>query len=58
MVVLDHMVGKHRCNKYAIKPRGVFKPTDEKVKTITKDGLLKAVRREAKRVAKKASGGN
>ncbi|CAB1096952.1 unnamed protein product [Ectocarpus sp. CCAP 1310/34] len=58
VVVLDHKVGLHRCNKYAIKPRGVFKPTDEKVKTITKDGIRKAVRREAKRGAKKASGGN
>ncbi|CAB1112834.1 unnamed protein product [Ectocarpus sp. CCAP 1310/34] len=62
VVVLDHMVvggsGTVRCNKHANKPRGVFKPTDEKVKTITKDGLLKAVGREATRVAKKASGGN
>ncbi|CAB1116262.1 unnamed protein product [Ectocarpus sp. CCAP 1310/34] len=58
VMVLDHMVGKHRCNKHANKPRGVFKPSDEKVKTITDDGLLKAVRREAKGVAKKASGGN
>ena len=58
VVVLDHVVGKQRCNKHAKKPRGVFRPTDKKVGTITKDGLLKAVEREAKRVANKASGGN
>ncbi|CAM9858565.1 unnamed protein product [Ectocarpus sp. 13 AM-2016] len=57
-VVLDHMFRQHRCKKYANKPRGEFKPTDEKVKTITKDGLLKAVRTEAERVAKKASDGS
>ncbi|CBJ27581.1 hypothetical protein Esi_0075_0067 [Ectocarpus siliculosus] len=62
VVVLDHMVGGEsggvRCNKYPNKPRGVFTPTNKNVKTITKDGLLKAVGREAKRVANKASGGN
>ncbi|CAM9813192.1 unnamed protein product, partial [Ectocarpus sp. 12 AP-2014] len=57
VVVLDHMVvggsGTVRCNKYPNKPRGVFKPDNEKVKTITKGGLLK--RRKG---CNEASGGN
>ncbi|CAM9279100.1 unnamed protein product [Pylaiella littoralis] len=48
VVVSDHMRGKHRCKKNSKKPRGVFKPTNREVKTITKDGLLKAARREAR----------
>ena len=51
VVVLDHMVGQHRCKKYRKKPRGVFRPTNKNVETITKDGLLKAVKREAERVS-------
>ena len=58
MVVLDHMVGQHRCKKYRKKPRGVFRPTNKNVETITKDGLLKVVDREARKGSNKESGGN
>ncbi|CAM9326221.1 unnamed protein product, partial [Pylaiella littoralis] len=37
VVLLDHMVGKHRCRKCPKKPRGLFTPTNKNVKTITKD---------------------
>ena len=58
VVVLEHMVGKHRCSKHTDKSRGVFKPTNKNVETITKDGLLKVVDREARKGSNKESGGN
>lgn len=64
MVVLDHFVQpvrgsrrRVRFQKFTNKPRGVYKPTNKNVKTITKDGLLKAVEREAKKVSKQVDVG-
>lgn len=70
VVVLDHTVqpfrgsrSRVRCQKFPNKPNGVFVPTkntpaNKKVKTITKDGLLKAVKREARKGSNKESGVN
>ena len=55
VVVLDHMVNGRsfgvRCNENPKKARGVFKPINKKVETITKGGLRKVVERETKRVS-------
>lgn len=55
VVVEDHKVGLHRCQIDPKKPRGMFTPNDDAVKTITKDGLRKAVQREAQKVVNKTS---